>query len=504
LVRAPGFGGMDSRISRAVLLIAGFGLGCPQASDDGADPVGDGAGTDGTVGGGETTGGGDADDADDDDDDDDAADDDSSGGEPSPTGPFIDGDRIKAVVSRSPEGLEAFEGWWDSELEQYCFWGDVGGGELRCLPQSFGSPGFADAGCTEPAVAAGCSIPDVVTRWVEPFCPGTPAQYTVWTVGEAADTLFIRNGNDECVAWGDVGGYRLLPRGVEEYERADVEFVELGELARYELSADDGTRMWTGPYTAEGDEFCEIREVDGSSRCVSYNRAFQLTNFHTDAGCANADVLSNTAGAECNAPEIGVLADGEVVGVGESLDGQTIYSGDVDSCSELTTRFALPLFSVAPADVDALPQAEIALEGDGRLQLRRPVSTDGDVLGLSSPAWHDSELGFTCVGQSVGDSTVCRPSQTAPASDFFSDAGCEALLLRQGNLLPGWYSRFEYGDTCEPSTFLEAVRIGNPYTGAAWRLTDTGCESLEDPESYAPLFAIEERVGPSGLATLEF
>ena len=480
--------------------MAGLALSSCESSDGVPD---DAAATDGTDDGGEATDGADDDDDDSADDDDDDAD--SSGGDPPPTGPYVDGERLEALVSRSADGLEAFERWYDTELERYCFWGHVGDGEFRCLPSSFGSFGFADAGCTEPAVLAGCSAPKVVSQWLEPFCSGTIGEYRVWDVGAATSTVYRRDADDECVEWTDVTGYRLQPRGVDDFVRGEVQRVELGGLARNELSADDGARMWMGPILTDSDEFCEIRDVDGSTRCVSYNRAFHQSSLHTDASCTSADVLIDGSDAACDQPGIALLQTGELVGVGEPLAAEALYVGNgPESCSEQTSPIDFPLHRVAPLDADDLPSAQILLEGDGRLQRRAPATSDGEVLGVTSPAWYDSEHGFACVGVDAGDTTVCRPSLTVGDTDFFADSQCNEPLFRQGNLAAGWYARFTGGGACEPSSFLEAVRIGDPWLGAAWRLTNTGCDPVEDVESYQPLFDLKERLGPAQLATLEF
>lgn len=496
---------MSPRSARFIALLFSFPLGCGpssagQAEDDALATENPGNDGDGTTGQG-------ADGSESDVDDSTAGDSggsDSSGGDAVPTGPHVDGTRIIALLQRSPNGAEAFDAWFDTERGHECFFGHVGGGEYRCLPSRFvGHTTFADPACTEPAAAEQCDPADVVVRFSGAVCSGRLADFGVWDLGDPVSTIYARSSSGECVETGNAG-HRLEPHPVDDFVAAAATWTDFGPLSRQELLAEDGTRQWSGPVITQTEEFCEVREVEGSGRCLTNNRGFLAQGLHTDSSCTGNDVVRVISDASCDMPQVAVDGD-TVLGVGESLSGQTIYAGSGPRrCSE-SSADPSNLRRASAIDVDAFPEAHIELHGSGRLQHRIPVSPDGEQLGLAYPRWRDTELGFDCISSTAdGGSTVCGPRSSLVHSDWFSDATCTQPLFRQSGLRPGWYARSEFGDACEASTFIEAIRLDQPYGGPVWREVSDACEPVDDPKAYGDFFEAVQRVDPSGLAIIEF
>ena len=74
---------------------------------------------------------------------------------------YESGSRLKAEVLNTPDGAQAFLGWYDSQLQIDCSFATASDGQVRCLPNLGSivkvSGYFSDASCSERLVAGTCA-----------------------------------------------------------------------------------------------------------------------------------------------------------------------------------------------------------------------------------------------------------------------------------------------------------------------------------------------------------
>jgi hypothetical protein len=173
-------------------------------------------------------------------------------GDDAPDETFADGSRLRAFWDQAPGAPRRHRLWYDSELASPCaFFPDAArkrDGVMRCLPTSSSSIGafhqFADAGCTEPAIAT-------ATRWfwLTESADCGAAVTRVFELGDpvAPDSVF-QDGPEGCVPATDLPanllGYRRLGReiAVDTLVSAEAPRAEgTGRLTSYRRDAGDGS-----------------------------------------------------------------------------------------------------------------------------------------------------------------------------------------------------------------------------------------------------------------------
>lgn len=96
---------------------------------------------------------------------DDAEQPDDSGGEDNPLRLYKSGSRIRARFGETPDGAKQFIGWYDTQLNINCMFGETSEGVFRCIPTPILYASlYSDAACTSPLfmTASGCSM---VAEW---------------------------------------------------------------------------------------------------------------------------------------------------------------------------------------------------------------------------------------------------------------------------------------------------------------------------------------------------
>jgi hypothetical protein len=116
---------------------------------------------------------------------------------------YKSGSRIKARVSRTADGAQAFGGWYDSERGADCMFLPAADGRVRCLPSLASGGHFADPSCTQALVYFySCArAPSEVSVATSPgdgsMC--RPAGWHVHSVGTAHEAKVFTRSGERCV-----------------------------------------------------------------------------------------------------------------------------------------------------------------------------------------------------------------------------------------------------------------------------------------------------------------
>lgn len=119
---------------------------------------------------------------------------------PPPPTPDKDGSRIRVLRQRTTtsDGLQDtndHNGYFDKQLNEYCWPIPDSSGRMRCMPSIVASVGgFGDAGCTIPAAYynPSCGVRKYGLESIQPLansCFGV--RYRVWKIGAQIDKLYL-------------------------------------------------------------------------------------------------------------------------------------------------------------------------------------------------------------------------------------------------------------------------------------------------------------------------
>ncbi len=418
--------------------------------------------------------------------------------------PYRSGDRLRAVVERSSEGLERFSHFHDSELGVDCFPAQATDGEDRCLPRTYVTAAFSDADCTQPAAISHC---EVLPQWVRSFvpsqCPELLDRGSVWLVGTPANTLYRRNADGECMTNPGWAGFHVVEADPEEFVAVDADIEDAdGGVGYVTVSSSDGAHAQLGPVDTARGLWCQVNENVAEGRCVGFDTALARDDLHTDAGCGASDVAWHIYGAECMPPPAVRHDGGSLSRVGEALDPADLYQGSSDSaCAPFESGLGGQYFAIEPWSGDGLPAAEVTTIGEGRLRARRVVTADGTAVAPVPATWYDSELDMPCSAQpSIDGPTVCAPTNSAAPPNFFADAACTVPLRRQDNPSPIWLAFTE--PACPAWQVTGAGLLGDAHTGDVYAAYVDGCELQDDPEGLGSFHEYATLVGLEALAVI--
>jgi hypothetical protein len=135
---------------------------------------------------------------------------------------YKSGSRLKAVVGRTPDGAQAWLGWWDDDLGIDCTFQLTDDGEERCIPtRSNGQiQYFTDPGCSQPLynyyeAAPRCEQDEMIAIWgssVE-LCKQTVVVYE--NDGVFSGEFVYYNNNGTCMSYNrtDFQGWGFIRLG---------------------------------------------------------------------------------------------------------------------------------------------------------------------------------------------------------------------------------------------------------------------------------------------------
>lgn len=131
------------------------------------------------------------------------------------------GTRIKLRYMTTPDGAKIFQGVFDTQRNEECYFGTAADGQTRCLPTgivfAYAAGYFADASCTQPAAIfyGTCATPPryAVSSVDDPSCAG-PARTKFFQVGALLSSAYSKSGTS-CIAVTPNPGYRFFLVGPE-------------------------------------------------------------------------------------------------------------------------------------------------------------------------------------------------------------------------------------------------------------------------------------------------
>jgi hypothetical protein len=214
---------------------------------------------------------------------------------------FVSGSRLRARVFDAGGGAVSFQGWYDSELQDGCWFGNAEDGRRRCLPLISASSVFRDASCTDELVFTSEECADApryaitTVRGEQVSCAGE-TRVRVREVGEliTVPEVFYPGGTGDCVSSGPPPmGSTLRALGAEvppeTFVGANIVEQERGsELAARLLVADDGARELVGITDLRRGAPCAEWSFEGDDRrCAPtwIETAYAPGNLFTDATC---------------------------------------------------------------------------------------------------------------------------------------------------------------------------------------------------------------------------
>ena len=426
----------------------------------------------------------------------------TTGGEPPDEADHVAGSRLTPVLQGDTEGLERFAYWHDPELGSDCAFAETAEG-FACLPlYSWGSNTFADSGCSQPAlVDNGCGDVPEYGRFYDQLC----GVQSLARRGEALETVYLRDSNDDCVEWTGGPGFRIeaVPTTMAVQATRSLRPVD-ATLGRWEYAADDGSAQWSGPVLVDEERVCSVESSDGEAVCLAGPVPYVASYLHRDAACSSGGVLIVWPDEGCDVPRFARDRHDALWTVTGQLDLDAVWNGDdADSCTSLADQGpSYDVYGVRAFESGEAPEIGLEMLGAGRLRQRVPQTPGGERLSGPDYRWEDTALGFPCAyADDDHGEARCVPQAYASAS-YFSDPGCSTPLLRGPDERIGeWRTVYAY-ETCD-RRLLGAGQVEASYPGDVYRPNGEGvCEALADPSSYGPFFSIDLQP-PSALAPME-
>ncbi len=474
----------------AVSLAACFLVGAPPERPDAGEGggsggfpffVGGGAGASGggAVGGGPGGGGG-------------VAGGGSGAGGAGPT-EAVSGTRLKALVLRSPDGLELFSGWRDTQLGTTCWFWLAADGERRCAPSTatYAVDGFfSDAQCTAPAYRGQtCAPPTLFYRYDQSTCP---MRWAYFQVGARLTQrqLFYKSGTScsqlslsaEESAWavGPAVAPATFVRGIVT-EPAGAAGVGLKTI-----TADDGAR---GPYGTKDlarNVDCTWGTLDdGATHCFPQDYAWASTSYAADATCSTPGVLVGPSACPPPAWTVGSApgCSSRFTMGQRGAELSAYYTRSGTQCVAQAPPAQYRVFASVPVAASAFPVATITRAGAGRLQLEQLVWPGG--LTLPGNAW-DTQLGASCSPWYIAADGLrrCLPSFSS-AWENYADVNCTQRLVEGGAACPpGWAATWDVA-SCGASARVHLFPVTGAHSGPVYRKSGTTCDLTTVPAGAA-------------------
>jgi hypothetical protein len=359
---------------------------------------------------------------------------------PSGTTNHTPGSRIRGRWAVTDEGVRAWLGWFDNELEIDCEFMTIANGGVRCVPNNydFSEEVYTDASCTMAAYTRGrqseCEFMDFVFQSLPGDCE-TPGGYVFYELGEsvgAASEVYTLDGS-ECVPT-TVPDSELFRRGPliqpsRFQEGTSGELGGAGRLRDYGVSAPDGTRRLQNWWDTEFDEECYMYLAeDGALRCLPRgprvdffgDAACELPIFEPYTSCTPVEPSFATEYPDHDCPNDRYV----LFTAGETYAGPR-YEKTEASCLAAGPSEA-PSHVAVPAPPEMFPSIDVSTDesAPGRLKPRYWTTSDG---GCWFQGFWDSELGAECHFDGATDGqTRCIPGEGYQVLNVFSDAACSA------------------------------------------------------------------------------
>lgn len=443
----------------------------------------------------------------------DGSDPDGSSGElpppvPPGEGPYGGGTRLAPVVERTEDGVELLSHWYDRELGIECTFARDALGDVRCLPLPVEGidVGFADEGCTQPAMGMlGC---DVMPTFVRAAVLGAAAcgegrRHEIYQRGEAlgAGRLSVPSASSGVCAPGEVlpTRYAMTPVDHAQFVMAAESFEAQGSLRVRALVAEDGAWVRDRLVNPDSDTVCplRIRELDADEGTVVHLCEVPRATLHGygDAACTQQIARLEDDGT-CRPSMLPVAGhSGEWWALGPAWEGARYDLEDEDMCMESEpepfgthtyVELAEPIAPIEPVRVAHAPAS-----GDpGRLQ-RLGVEAGGDVVVLPDVfesdlgmRWYDALLGERCAPlATAGGQLRCFPWRVVEPSalDAWGDPECTTTPLYR-TVETESFARVTLAtsDGCGNYTVEGMQNVVGPWEGPVYRASNGGpCEPIE-------------------------
>ncbi len=408
------------------------------------------------------------------------------------------------------DGAEVFLGFYDAELQVTCNFFQLEDGTYQCIPDPAtpGIPGYADAGCAEPALST-CGDFDGYSEVIFGSC-GLTLSATYRLGDTLAGPPYAVEG-DACVeqdaVFPDLRAMSPLETG--GFVHGTRENVPVsGSLGVRRVVGDDGSSVTIG-LTRDGYD-CTPTVLAGEVRCVDTWPATRFdVGVYADASCSGQEV-GLFGSRDCALPpseKPGLLAQyslddtcalPRLFELGDEIEHAYAAS---DTCRELASdrRFALVGAEIAPGDLPLVARVEL---GSGRL---RALSWGaGDTPLLAQRRLHDTTLDADC-SPSVTATGGWRCVPDAYQSDLFADPECTERLFPQQSLTgacDGEPARFAtiLPSVCDPGTLYER---GDLYTAGVYSYADSPVPGCQGPfPSDGTIYRLGAEVPIDGLAGL--
>lgn len=133
-----------------------------------------------------------------------------------PLADYRSGTRIKMQVLTTPDGAKQFQGWFDTQRNEACFFAQASDGVMRCLPNPAPSSLFADSSCSVPAAqvpqaTAACTKYVAASVTFTATCPQMVNYGAIFpaSVVNPTPNVFVKSGA-ACVASTVLSGFVVV------------------------------------------------------------------------------------------------------------------------------------------------------------------------------------------------------------------------------------------------------------------------------------------------------
>jgi hypothetical protein len=416
-------------------------------------------------------------------------------------------------VTQDANGGVAFVTWFDSQLQEPCWFVPASDGENRCVPyfNPYASEGvFSDSACTQAAteVEDTCQSPRHAYRVDSTVCP---MRYRVYSLGAKLGTTEYRKNGSSCTPQAVQSGSTLYAVGAE----VGAASLARGTLQKASGSTGIGIDVLTTDDGARGsDVYRELAEgfdcraeiaSDGSTHCIPADYAYSSNEF-SDSQCTGAAYRVQQG---CAPPKFGMSSQGPSQGcawdqvyqpLGAAVTAPYQLSGT--TCSVETPTSGWQLYSSAGTSRSLLSFAAATASATSAGRLSR-VTLTWPGGKRTNGIYRDTQLDTECiVWETAADgSRRCMPwTRYVYVGTYFGDASCARplALATLGCRSPKF--ALSFFDSCGPRR-TRAYRVGSPHTGSVWTGGNGTCSAATAPASYQ-LFDLLSEVQPSEMAPL--